>query len=159
MVRAQQGRIDEAITEAEALMSLPEIRIGTSSDVVVTDMTTDSVGTALGHNKNRERDSARVVGIQGSGGSGAMHTDSLRLTEEDRVNAFIAYATLLSKAWRVKESNKVLSEAKMAFAGTPQEVQVLVAASHLAVERKDFDTAIRTLDKIASDSPPTPVLR
>ena len=33
----------------------------------------------------------------------------------------------------------------MVFAGTGQEVQVLVAASHLAVERKDYDTAIRML--------------
>ena len=34
---------------------------------------------------------------------------------------------------------------QVVFAGSNQEVQVLVAASHLAVERKDFDTAIRML--------------
>ena len=149
-VRAQQGRADEAIKEIEALMALPEIQQGPSYRA--------SSGA------HDEPDAFRGMGVKpkigkdgtssgSSSGSGTMHTDSLRLTEDDRVGAFIVYASLLSKARRLKEGNKVLSEAKMAFAGTPQEVQVLVAASHLAVERKDFDTAIRTLDKIAPDNP------
>ena len=37
---------------------------------------------------------------------------------------------------------------KVVFAGSKQEVQVLVAASHLAVERLDFDTAIRMLGEM-----------
>lgn len=47
----------------------------------------------------------------------------------------------------------MLSEAKVLFAGSKQEVQVLVAASQLAVERGDYDAAVRMLDKIADDSP------
>ena len=81
------------------------------------------------------------------------HTDSLRLTNDDRVNAFVLYAALLSRSRRLKEAKQVLAEAKVVFAGTAQEVQVLVATSQLAVERNDFDTAIRVLDKISDDSP------
>ena len=114
-VRSQQGRVDEAITEIEAVMQLPDIK---------------SLSVA-----------------------GESYSDSLRLTDEDRVSAFVLHASLLGKARRLKEANKVLSEAKIIFSGSPQEVQVLVAASQLAVERNDFDAAIRMLDKISDDSP------
>eukprot|EP01041_Mallomonas_annulata_P001871 gene1871-3629_t len=86
-------------------------------------------------------------------GPGRMHTDSMRLTDDDRVIAFITFAAQLSKSKRLKEADKILSEAKVMFAGSPQEVQILVASSQLAVERKDFDRAIRMLDKINPDSP------
>lgn len=59
----------------------------------------------------------------------------------------------MAPARRLKEANKVLSQAKQSFAGTRQEVQVLVAASQLYVEKGDFDAAIRMLDKIGSDTP------
>lgn len=38
-------------------------------------------------------------------------------------------------ARRLKDANKVLSRAKATFAGTRQEVQVLIAASQLYVEK------------------------
>jgi tetratricopeptide repeat protein 21B len=83
----------------------------------------------------------------------SVYSDSLRLTDDDRVGAFVCYASLLGKSRRMKEANKVLSHAKVVFAGSAQEVQVLVAASQLFVEKGDFDAAIRMLDKISEDSP------
>ena len=117
-IRSQQGRSDEAMKDAEALMTLPEVRTPIPEE-----------------------------------SPGRMHTDSMRLTDDDRVVAYISHAVQLSKSKRLKEANKILSEAKLIFAGTHQEVQVLVASSQLAVERKDFDAAIRMLDKIKEDSP------
>ena len=117
-VRSQQGKTEEAMAEAEALMQLPEVRTPSPEE-----------------------------------GPGRMHTDYLRLTDDDRVTAFVTLAAQLGKSRRLKEANKIISEAKVAFAGTPQEVQVLLASSQLAVERNDYDTAIRMLDKITEDSP------
>lgn len=42
-----------------------------------------------------------------------MHSDSLRLTDDDRVTAFVVFASLLSKSRRLKEANKTLAEAKV----------------------------------------------
>jgi tetratricopeptide repeat protein 21B len=93
--------------------------------------------------------------VPASHGSQGMssYSDPLRLSEDDRVCAFICYASILGKERRMKEANKVLAHAKVMFAGSPQEVQVLIAASQLYVEKGDFDSAIRMLDKVSVDSP------
>ena len=44
-----------------------------------------------------------------------MHSDSLRLTDDDRVTAFVVFASLLSKSRRLKEANKTLAEAKVSL--------------------------------------------
>eukprot|EP00602_Paraphysomonas_sp_CaronLab_P010909 CAMPEP_0185029768 /NCGR_PEP_ID=MMETSP1103-20130426/16260_1 /TAXON_ID=36769 /ORGANISM="Paraphysomonas bandaiensis, Strain Caron Lab Isolate" /LENGTH=1358 /DNA_ID=CAMNT_0027564631 /DNA_START=156 /DNA_END=4232 /DNA_ORIENTATION=- len=120
-VKAQQGKYDEAITDLEDLIALPEFK--------------------------------SVTGSSDGGNSARMPTDSLRLTEDDIVTAYVVQSSMLGKLGRHKEARKLLANAKVMFAGTNQEVQVLVASSQLAVERNDYDTAIRTLDKIAEDSP------
>ena len=122
MVRAQQGKADEAMNEIESLMKSDDFKSGIHDGLeTFTRLTT--------------------------------HSGSLRLTVDDRAAVFIAHASLLNLARRVKDANKTLSEAKILFAGTPQEVQILVASSQLAVERGDYDSAIRMLEKIQDDSP------
>ena len=116
----------------DELMCLPEIRSSNPGDAV-----------------GLSDPSAISASSTGSG-----HADLLRLTDDDRVASFIIHASLLSKARRLKEANKTLADAKAVFAGqAQQEVQLLVASSQLAVERKDFDSAIRQLGKISEDSP------
>lgn len=107
VIKAQQTKYDEAISEIETIINAPEFKVDTR-----------------------------------------MSLDTMRLTDDDIVQAYILHATMLSKSGRIKESRKVLSTAKIQFAGTAQEVQVLIASSQLAVERNDYDTAIRMLDKI-----------
>lgn len=118
-VRAQEDKVEEATSELESIVQLPEFKQAGSTE----------------------------------GGHGRMATDSLRLADDDIVAAFVVLAGMLSKHGRQKEARKVLANAKVMFAGTNQEVQVLIASSQLAVERNDFDSAIRMLDKINEDSP------
>ena len=54
-----------------------------------------------------------VPSYSSSTGNGSTHSDSLRLTDDDRVSAFVIYASLLSRSRRLKEANKVLAEAKV----------------------------------------------
>ena len=138
-VKAQQGAIDEAILEMEELMGLPEIRSSNPMDHIGL----SDGGMAVSGNNN----SASAIAGRGT------HADTLRLTDDDRVNAFVAYAALLGKTRRLKEANKVLQEARVVFVGTKQEVQIMVAGSQLAMERNDFDSAVRMLDKINPESP------
>jgi tetratricopeptide (TPR) repeat protein len=141
IVRAQQSRTDEAVTEIEQLLAGPEFSFSLSS--------------LAGGGEGKQQDQGATAGTiahQQSSGVGS-YADSLRLTEDDRVGVYVAYASLLSKSRRLKEANKVLSHAKVLYSGSPQEVQVLVAASQLYVEKSDFDSAIRMLDKIPENSP------
>ncbi len=131
-------------------MSLPELNFSLPSK-----KDSESKGAAYSTSaglENVNRDSAGTNGITGAS-SVSLYSDSLRLTDDDRVGAFVCYSSLLGKARRMKEANKVLAHAKVVFAGSAQEVQVLVAASQLYVEKGDFDSAIRMLDKISEDSP------
>lgn len=115
LIRLQQGRYDESLAEIEQLLALPEF------------------GYSLAAKDN-------VVTHSSSSLFSTNYADSMRLTEDDRVGAFVVYSSLLSKLRRLKEANKVLGHAKVTFAGTPQEVQVLVAASQMYVEKGKSST-------------------
>ena len=65
-------------------MSLPEFSFSLSSK------SSNSTGT--------EADIQRTASSTASGGGGN-YADSLRLTEDDRVNVYVTYASLLSKGW------------------------------------------------------------
>jgi predicted Zn-dependent protease len=69
------------------------------------------------------------------------------------LSLLIFESLLYAKPRRLKEAQKLLAEAKVLFAGCKQEVQLLVASSELAVERNDYDSAVRMLDKIDVESP------
>ena len=146
IIRAQQGRLDEAITEIEQVMSLPELNFSLPSKAK------EGESKSATYSTNAGLDVAQAE-ILSSASSSNVYSDALRLTDDDRVGAFVCYASLLGRSRRMKEANKTLSHAKVVFAGSAQEVQVLVAASQLFVEKGDFDAAIRMLDKISEDSP------
>ena len=74
-----------AITEVEQIMSLPEFSFSLSSK-------------SSGNSTGTEADIQRTASSTASGGGGN-YADSLRLTEDDRVNVYVTYASLLSKGW------------------------------------------------------------
>lgn len=169
IVRAQQGRLDEAIVEIEYLMTaLPEISFslpsttkgGNDSRTATAaggsfSSSSYSTNTGLGNkiaSASEASSSSSSNTAQLSSSNNNTYADSLRLVDDDRVGAFVCYSSLLGKARRMKEANSVLAHAKVTFAGSPQEVQVLVAASQLYVEKNDFDAAIRMLDKVPQDN-------
>ena len=78
--------------------------------------------------------------------------DTLSLSDEDRVAVYVVHAHLLSRQRRLKEAHKSLGEAKVIFAGTPQALQVLVASAQLAVDRGDYESAVRMLDKVSIEN-------
>ena len=133
-VKVQQNKYDESIIELEKLINLNEFKyLSQMGQIGLNPTSPDGSGVSLGFGTYQP-------------------TDSLRLTNDDRAGAFITFSYLLSKTKRLKEAKQVLADAKVLFAGTDQEVQILVASSQLAVERKDFDAAIRMLDKISDES-------
>jgi tetratricopeptide repeat protein 21B len=127
VVRAQQGKTDEALAEIVTLSQLPQF------------LFSDTGGSS--------------TGIEGGGDElEDSFLDRVPITEEDRVGVIIAHATLLNKSGKVKDGNKLLSDAKVNFAGSAQEIHLLLASSQLAIDRGDFESAIRSLDKIKTES-------
>lgn len=127
VVRAQQGKTDEALSEIVALSQLPQL------------LFSDTGGSS--------------TGIEGRGEDlEDSFLDRLPITDEDRVGVIIAHATLLNKSGKVKDANKLLSDAKVNFAGSSQEIHLLLASSQLAIDRGDFESAIRSLEKIRPES-------
>ena len=134
IVRAQQGQMEEALTEVEQLAAMPDFGFSLEGS-----HSSDAEAAA-----SLMSNTATIVKIT--------YAESMRLTEEDRVGVYVLYSSLLSKMRRLKEANKVLAYGKIVYAKTAQEVQILVAASQLYVEKSDFDSAIRMLDKVPADS-------
>jgi tetratricopeptide repeat protein 21B len=130
VVRAQQGRTDEALAEIVALSQLPELAISMSGGV-----------SALG-----AIDRSDASELEDS------FLDLLEITDDDRVALIIAHATLLSKAGKNNESAKLLSDARVNFTGSSMEVHLLIASAQLSIDRGDFEGAIRHLDKIKPES-------
>jgi tetratricopeptide (TPR) repeat protein len=143
IVRGQQGKFNEAIQEMEQMM-LNEYNFSLPSS------STSSSNVAAYVGEGKEPDPSFSSTSQKRGLSA--YSDPLRLTEDDQVCSFIVYASLLSKERRLKEANKVLSHAKVIFAGSSHEVSILIASSQLYVERGDYDNAIRMLEKVSADS-------
>lgn len=78
---------------------------------------------------------------------------TVTLTAQDRASLFTLLVTLLTKLKRLDEATEIVKHAIAEFAGTSEEVKVLVANSQLAIEKGEIDQAINMLRTLKPDHP------
>lgn len=77
----------------------------------------------------------------------------LTFSEKDRCSIFLLLAKCYAKNKKLKESKSIMTQAISQFAGTPEEVHVLLANAVIAVESGDIKKAMSILKGVKPDSP------
>ncbi|EGR31890.1 tetratricopeptide repeat protein [Ichthyophthirius multifiliis] len=77
----------------------------------------------------------------------------LQFGEKDRCQIFLLYAKALSKNNKAKDAKKIMNLAIGQFANTPEEVNVFIANSEIAINSGDVKKAISILKGVQQDSP------
>ncbi|CAM9202117.1 unnamed protein product [Laminaria digitata] len=122
-IMKEEGKLEEALEIFEEALRLPWVRQGTLGG---------STSTGRGG---------------GAGGASASFSDS------EKAAIFVGTISILAKLQRVAEANDLVKEAMAMFRGTPDEVQIVVANSELAIARGDFEEALNILGDVRSESP------
>eukprot|EP00443_Scrippsiella_acuminata_P048484 CAMPEP_0115266888 /NCGR_PEP_ID=MMETSP0270-20121206/51703_1 /TAXON_ID=71861 /ORGANISM="Scrippsiella trochoidea, Strain CCMP3099" /LENGTH=1292 /DNA_ID=CAMNT_0002683005 /DNA_START=234 /DNA_END=4112 /DNA_ORIENTATION=- len=81
------------------------------------------------------------------------HNKTVMLSVADRAALLTLLVGLLTKLKRLDEASEVVKHAISEFAGTSEEVKVLVANSQLAIEKGEVDQAINMLRTMKPDHP------
>jgi len=77
----------------------------------------------------------------------------VQLSAGDRSSIFTLLVSLLTKLKNLDEATKVIKHAIAEFAGTSEEVKVLVANSQLAIEKGEVDQALNMLRSLKPEHP------
>eukprot|EP00929_Paragymnodinium_shiwhaense_P082600 TRINITY_DN4361_c0_g1_i1.p1 TRINITY_DN4361_c0_g1~~TRINITY_DN4361_c0_g1_i1.p1 ORF type:complete len:1382 (-),score=431.24 TRINITY_DN4361_c0_g1_i1:166-3750(-) len=83
----------------------------------------------------------------------APSTSMVQLSVSDRASIFTLLVSLLTKLKRLEDASETIKHAIAEFAGTSEEVKVLVANSQLAIEKGELDQALNMLRTIKPDHP------
>jgi tetratricopeptide repeat protein 21B len=98
-----------------------------------------------------------LPGVRTIGGSGASNAQSghtmVQLSVADRSSIFTLLVSLLTKLKNLDEATQTIKHAIAEFAGTSEEVKVLVANSQLAIEKGEVDQAINMLRTMKPEHP------
>merc|ERR1719178_101295 len=94
----------------------------------------------------------RTVGVQAKPSAGAAPS-MLPLTLADRAQIFTMLIRSYSKLGRYDEATKCMQDATAEFAGTPEEVAVLVVNADLAIQKGEVDQALSMLKAMPPSSP------
>lgn len=76
----------------------------------------------------------------------------LRLSEDDRVLAYICYADSLSQIGQEREAQKILGQGRVLFAGTSNLPPLLFASARIFIRNNNYDSALRCIDLIPPSS-------
>jgi tetratricopeptide (TPR) repeat protein len=78
------------------------------------------------------------------------------LTDADRLSVFVLLGQLHGRSNRMKEAKEVFALAKSCVSGSPLEPLLLLASAQFSVDRRDFDQALKLLDRVPESSPAHP---
>eukprot|EP00931_Biecheleriopsis_adriatica_P087453 TRINITY_DN61918_c0_g1_i1.p1 TRINITY_DN61918_c0_g1~~TRINITY_DN61918_c0_g1_i1.p1 ORF type:complete len:1362 (+),score=379.50 TRINITY_DN61918_c0_g1_i1:247-4086(+) len=78
---------------------------------------------------------------------------TVQLSVSDRSALFTLLVTLLTKLKRLDEATETVKHAIAEFAGTSEEVKILVANSQLSIEKGEIDQALNMLRTMKPDHP------
>lgn len=78
---------------------------------------------------------------------------TLALSSEDRASLFTNLAIAYSECEKIPQARQVINEAISEFAGTPEEVLVLIANSELSLKQGEIKRALNILNAITPDHP------
>merc|ERR1719258_436375 len=96
-----------------------------------------------------------LPGVKTVGGGNAMHSSNsmVNISVSDRASIFTLLVNLLTKLKNLDEATQTIKHAIAEFAGTSEEVKVLVANSQLAIEKGEVDQALNMLRSMKPDHP------
>jgi tetratricopeptide repeat protein 21B len=97
-----------------------------------------------------------LPGVRSVGSKAAPPTSSstlVSLSPADRASIFTLLVSILVKTKQLDEATKIIQHAIAEFAGTSEEVKVLVANSQLAIEKGEVDQALNMLRSMKPEHP------
>mmetsp|Transcript_60950 Transcript_60950/g.108295 ORF Transcript_60950/g.108295 Transcript_60950/m.108295 type:complete len:1353 (-) Transcript_60950:75-4133(-) len=98
-----------------------------------------------------------LPGVRTVGGDAKPQTSkTVRLSETDRSALFTLLVALLTKLKRLDDASKAVKNAIAEFAGTSEEVKILIANSQLSIEKGEIDQALNMLRTMKPDHPQFP---
>merc|ERR1719174_3235572 len=99
-------------------------------------------------------DAMNLPGVKQVGTGPPPSTQSMvTLTLADRASIFTTLVQLYTKQKRLDDASGIIQHAIAEFAGTSEEVKILVANSQLAIEKGEIDQAIHMLRSMKPDHP------
>jgi len=95
-----------------------------------------------------------LPGVKTIGGTPVQPSNSMvMLSVSDRASIYTLLVNLLTKLKNLDEATQTIKHAIAEFAGTSEEVKVLVANSQLAIEKGEVDQALNMLKTMKPDHP------
>jgi tetratricopeptide repeat protein 21B len=95
-----------------------------------------------------------LPGVKTIGQSAAQPSNTMvMLSVSDRASIFTLLVGLLTKTKQLEEASKVIQQAIAEFAGTSEEVKILVSNSQLAIEKGEVEQALGMLKSMKPDHP------
>mmetsp|Transcript_26568 Transcript_26568/g.85189 ORF Transcript_26568/g.85189 Transcript_26568/m.85189 type:complete len:1185 (+) Transcript_26568:168-3722(+) len=132
--------LDQAAAQDFSARDTPAYCI-VKSKVLLHDMKEDEALQVLEHGM-------QIPGVRKPGGKGGAH-----VALSERVSIYLLLAEARSKLGKIPEATKIIQDALNEFAGSPEEVRVMISNCELSLSRGDIEGGLSMLRAIPRDSP------